>query len=36
MGQGGCVSSGSDWFFAGTGDKITDQTKSDQAFIFGV
>jgi Ca2+-binding RTX toxin-like protein len=29
-------SAGSDWFFAGTADKITDLTKIDQAFIFGV
>jgi hypothetical protein len=30
------VSAGSDWFFAGTVDKITDLNKIDQAFIFGV
>jgi Ca2+-binding RTX toxin-like protein len=29
-------SAGSDWFFAGTADKLTDLNKSDQAFIFGV
>jgi Ca2+-binding RTX toxin-like protein len=29
-------SAGSDWFFAGTADKITDLTKTDQEFIFGV
>jgi Ca2+-binding RTX toxin-like protein len=29
-------SASSDWFFTGTADKITDLTKSDQAFIFGV
>jgi hypothetical protein len=27
---------GSDWFFAGTADKITDLNKIDQAFIFGM
>ena len=29
-------SASSDWFFAGTADKITDLNKIDQAFIFGV
>ena len=28
-------SAGSDWFFAGTADKVTDLSASDQAFIFG-
>ena len=27
---------GSDWFFAGTADKITDLSGLDQAFIFGL
>src|SRR5439155_17228318 len=29
-------SAGSDWFFAGTADKVTDLSASDQAFIFGL
>jgi Ca2+-binding RTX toxin-like protein len=29
-------SAGSDWFFAGTADKVTDLSALDQAFIFGV
>jgi Ca2+-binding RTX toxin-like protein len=28
-------SAGSDWFFAGTADKLTDLTAADRAFIFG-
>jgi len=29
-------SAGSDWFFAGTADKVTDLSASDQAFLFGL
>ena len=29
-------STGSDWFFAGTADKVTDLSTLDQAFIFGL
>ncbi len=29
-------SAGSDWFFAGTADKITDLSALDKAFLFGV
>jgi Ca2+-binding RTX toxin-like protein len=29
-------SAGSDWFFAGTADKVTDLSALDQAFIFGL
>ena len=29
-------SAGSDWFFAGTADKITDLNALDQAFILGL
>jgi len=29
-------SAGSDWFFAGTADKVTDLSAFDQAFIFGL
>jgi hypothetical protein len=29
-------SAGSDWFFAGTADKVTDLSASDLAFIFGL
>jgi len=29
-------SAGSDWFFAGTADKLTDLNALDQAFIFGL
>lgn len=29
-------STGSDWFFAGTADKITDLSNLDEALIFGL